>query len=255
MYAKKIVFSAATAPLMVFMHQAAEYQTRRGEEKRIESERRSTLLSQAPTDITPPNKSTQIWGAEGTNIDKFESEWSMKPVSVKGIFDHSREVQVDKMRNGEKGVDIVTPFYTHLGANGQEQAILVNRGWVPYDLKDQRRHYETNNMGTISGLLYRGDAKTKYFKPNNPSQSEYKSVQPYDISLITQVPNQQEASQMMLHMVDFDDERRQVLPTCPTKTELTNFVISPERHQAYEGMWRSLAFAGVVANTALWLYF
>ena len=42
----------------------------------------------------------------------------MKPVSVKGIFDHSREVQVEKMRNGEKGVDIVTPFYTHLNGSG-----------------------------------------------------------------------------------------------------------------------------------------
>ena len=60
----------------------------------------------------------------------------MKPVAVKGIFDHTREVQVEKMRNGEKGVDVITPFYTHLDANGKEQAILVNRGWVPLDLKD-----------------------------------------------------------------------------------------------------------------------
>ena len=253
MYAKKIVFSAATAPVLVFMHQAAEFQNRRGEEKRIESERRQGLLSQAPTDITPMNKAAQVWNGE--NIDNFENDWSMKPVSVKGIFDHSREVQVDKMRNGEKGVDIVTPFYTHLSKDGEEQAILVNRGWVPYDLKDQRRHYETFSAGTISGLLYRGDAKTKYWKPNNPSQGDMKSVQPYDISLITQVPNQEEASQVMLHMVDFDDERRQVLPTVPTRSELTNWTISPQRHQAYETMWRMFAFGGVLANTALWLYF
>ena len=42
----------------------------------------------------------------------------MKPVSVSGIFDHTRETKVEKMRNGEKGVDIVTPFYTHLSAKG-----------------------------------------------------------------------------------------------------------------------------------------
>ena len=59
----------------------------------------------------------------------------------------------------------------------------------------------------------------------------------------------------MLHMVDLDDERRQVLPTVPTRSELTNFVISPQRHAAYEMMWRMMAFGGVVANTALWLYF
>ena len=126
---------------------------------------------------------------------------------------------------------------------------------MPHDLKDQRRHYETFSAGTISGILYRGDAKTKYWKPNNPSQQDMKSVQPYDISLITQVPNQEEASQVMLHMVDFDDERRQVLPTVPTKSELTSWTISPARHQCYETMWRMFAFGGVLANTALWLYF
>ena len=59
----------------------------------------------------------------------------------------------------------------------------------------------------------------------------------------------------MLHMVDFDEDRRQVLPTVPTAGELTRFTISPERHAAYEMMWRTMAFGGVIANTALWLYF
>ena len=59
----------------------------------------------------------------------------------------------------------------------------------------------------------------------------------------------------MLHMVDFDEERRQILPTVPTKSELTRWTIDPDRHGAYEMMWRLVAFGGVAANTALWLYF
>jgi len=59
----------------------------------------------------------------------------------------------------------------------------------------------------------------------------------------------------MLHMIDLDDERRQVLPTVPTCSELTRFTIDPDRHASYEMMWRMMAFSGVVANTALWLYF
>ena len=109
----------------------------------------------------------------------------MKPVSVKGIFDHTREIMVDKERNCEKGVDIVTPFYTHLDADGKEQAILVNRGWVPWDLKDQKMHFATDNMGTISGVLYRGDVETKYSKLNNPTIGQYLTVRPYDFSLLT----------------------------------------------------------------------
>lgn len=56
-------------------------------------------------------------------------------------------------------------------------------------------------------------------------------------------------------MIDFDEERRQVLPTVPTTAELGKFVIPSERHAAYEAVWRYLAFGGVLANTALWLYF
>ena len=81
------------------------------------------------------------------------------------------------------------------------------------------------------------------------------TVKPEELSLLAQVPNQEEAGQVMLHMIDFDEERRQVLPTVPTRSELGTFVNSPERHAAYEAVWRMLAFSGVVANTALWLYF
>lgn len=155
------------------MHQAAEYQSRRGDEKQKEVSRRTSLLSSEPTDITPLNKAKNIWSESKENLDKFENDWAMKPVTVKGIFDHTREVQIEKIRNGEKGVDIVTPFYTHLDASGKEQAILVNRGWVPFDFKDQRMHYGTKSMGSITGVLYRGDSKTKYWKPNSPSIESY----------------------------------------------------------------------------------
>ena len=60
---------------------------------------------------------------------------------------------------------------------------------------------------------------------------------------------------MMFHMIDFDEERRQVLPTVPTTKELGTWVVGSDRHAAYEMMWRMMAFSGVVANTALWLYF
>ena len=131
-----------------------------------------------------------IWSAgDKTDLDKFESEWSMKPVAVKGIFDHTREVKVSKVRNGEKGFDIVTPFYTHLDGKGQEQAILVNRGWIPKDFANLRQHYSSNTLGTVTGVLYRGDTRSKYSKLNTPSQNHFTSVQPNEIALITQAPN------------------------------------------------------------------
>jgi hypothetical protein len=67
--------------------------------------------------------------------------------------------------------------------------------------------------------------------------------------------NFDESSQMMLHMIDTDAEKRQILPTIPTTEELTSFRVSSERHGAYELMWKAISFAGVLGNTAMWLYF
>lgn len=89
------------------------------------------------------------------------------------------------MFKGERGVQIITPFYTHLDASGKPAAILVNRGWVPYDLKDLRMHTAAHVAGKISGVLYRGDAQTKYSIPNSPTVQHYKNVTPYDFAVIS----------------------------------------------------------------------
>ena len=60
----------------------------------------------------------------------------MKPVEIRGIFDHTKEIQINKVYRDEKGVDIITPLYTHLNSEGKPCGILVNRGWVPHDLKN-----------------------------------------------------------------------------------------------------------------------
>lgn len=72
------------------------------------------MLSQAAVDITPLNGKSFFWSQGKQDLDQIENDYSFKKIKVKGIFDHNKETQVEKSRNGEKGVDIVTPFYTHL---------------------------------------------------------------------------------------------------------------------------------------------
>ena len=86
-------------------------------------------------------------------------------------------------------MQVITPFYTHLGADGKEQGILVNRGWVPADYKNLKHHYNTASSGKITGVLYKGDPETKYSLPNSPTVSSYINVTPYDLSLLMQLPN------------------------------------------------------------------
>ena len=276
MYAKKVAFSFFTVPALgknlsyliftiVLTHQGYEFQMRRKADKEKEAQRRqaipspinqsrTSLLAQAAIDITPLNKGSFAW-TKASNIDQFESDYSFKKVKLRGIFDHSKEIQVEKLHNGEKGVEIITPFYTHLNELGEECGILINRGWVPQDLKDLKYHYTGVTSGEVTGVLYRGDAKTKYSKPNEPTINRYTAVNPYDISLISQMKNIDESSKFMLMQIDVNEDSRQILPTAPTASEFTNWKVSPARHLAYAELWKYLTFAGIFANTAFWLYF
>ena len=104
----------------------------------------------------------------GKDLVDFEKEWSMKPVTLRGVLDIENQFQVEKPKNFEKGCEVVTPFYTHLDKNGKPAGILVSRGWMPDDLRHFKYDTEVDQT-RVTGVLYRGDAQTKYSKPNHPA--------------------------------------------------------------------------------------
>ena len=115
----------------------------------------------------------------------------MKPVSIRGIFDHEGEMKVEGRNfRGEKGFSILTPFYTHLDGSNNAQAIIVNRGWIPKDFGDLHEHRNVATSGEITGVLYRGEAKTKYSTPNSPGMNQYHMVDPKDMALMMKLPNE-----------------------------------------------------------------
>jgi hypothetical protein len=44
------------------------------------------------------------------------------------------------------------------------------------------------------------------------------------------------------------------MPDVENINTLTKFYIPSERHEAYEKLWNSLTYFGIIANTAVWLY-
>jgi hypothetical protein len=68
--------------------------------------------------------------------------------------------------------------------------IMVNRGWLPWDLKDFR--YDRVQSSIVQhGVLYRGDAKTKYSKTNSVINTEFATVRPEELSLLSNMNNQE----------------------------------------------------------------
>ena len=54
---------------------------------------------------------------------------------------------------------------------------MINRGWMPHDLKHFRYDREKPTT-TFTGVLYRGDAATKYSNENIPAHDWYVSADP-----------------------------------------------------------------------------
>lgn len=92
----------------------------------------------------PPLKLT------GQPIDVAANEY--RSVVVSGVYDPSQEIVLrNRSRNGSPGSDVLTP----LRIAGTNQAVLVDRGWVPVLLPDEQqlKQYVKTGPATIEGII------------------------------------------------------------------------------------------------------
>lgn len=66
------------------------------------------------------------------------------PVTVEGVFEHDKERHFLATHDGEAGFYVYTPLEL---ADGR--FVLVNRGFVPYDLKDQAKRPQGDVAGVV----------------------------------------------------------------------------------------------------------
>ena len=99
-------------------------------------------------------------------------------------MDFNKDVHIIKWKDGEKGVDVVTPFYTHLDNEEKTCGILVNRGWLPWDLKLARLD-KRYGMTSVQGVLYTGDKKTHNSGTNTPLNNAFFHVYPEELAVVT----------------------------------------------------------------------
>lgn len=79
-------------------------------------------------------------------------------VSVRGTWDYDHEVELRyRTYDGQAGVHILTP----LRIAGAERALLVDRGWIPYQQAgpEGRRAYRQGDSAEITGLVYESQAQ------------------------------------------------------------------------------------------------
>ena len=78
----------------------------------------------------------------------------------------------------------------------ERSAIIVNRGWIPLELKDKRtRPTEVNSrhLVKIKGVFRAGKDIHDYKVPNNPDNNEWHNLALEDIGIFWDLPNWDEA--------------------------------------------------------------
>lgn len=88
-------------------------------------------------------------------------------VVVRGVFDHSQEILLmSRSLGGRPGYHIVTPLHV----DGSDQAVLVDRGWVPLDRREPEMRSDLHEPGIVEvqGIIRLSQQPGRGLGPSDP---------------------------------------------------------------------------------------
>lgn len=98
----------------------------------------------------------------GQELDPVANEY--RQATVRGTFDHEHAVLLrNRSFNGVPGVDLLTP----LRIEGSDQAVLVDRGWIPLEQSTPEARRQFNEEGSVEvlGIVRPPRTNTSRFAP------------------------------------------------------------------------------------------
>ncbi len=119
-------------------------------ERRVFNERVLSQLQASPLDLNQ---------AENQAADLYNMEY--RSVSVSGEYDFSQEVLLrNQALDGQLGFHVLTP----LRIANSDRAVLVDRGWIPFDQSapDLRAQYQEPGMVVVNGVIRRPQSKPDF---------------------------------------------------------------------------------------------
>ncbi len=183
---------------------------------------------------------------EAAPVDLSQSERAVsdgedeeyRHVRVSGVFDHTRERHFFATHQGQSGFYVYTPLTL---ADGR--ILLVNRGFVPYEMKDPAKRAEGQVPGTVEVTGYvrnRLDAKPSWLVPENDPQKNIFYWKDWQAMVGT---TGIEAGKVLPFFVDADASV--TAPGGWPKGGVTQFDL-PNNHLQYAMTWYGLAIALVL---------
>lgn len=179
--------------------------------------------------------------AEPLGLTEIEAQWATTgdvdywPVTLGGEFQHEGERHFFATHNGQSGYYIYTPFHLDDG-----RYVLVNRGFVPFELKDpaKRAEGQVDGWQTIVGLARNPlDGKPSAILPDNDPEKNVFYWK--DLGVMAQTSGVGEPRQYLGFFVDAND--------APNPDGLpvggVTIIDMPNNHLQYAVTWYGLALA------------
>jgi surfeit locus 1 family protein len=206
-------------PLLIAL---GTWQLGRSEEKRI-------FLKQQEQGLAS-SEIIQLSTAIEDNVDALR----YKKVQATGHYDQAHQFLIDnQISSGKPGYFVLTPFVLQ----GENKAILVNRGWVPLNqdrsvLPDlQIKNHQAAVRGRINRFPSVG---IKLAGAEIPTEGWPSVLQVVDSQVL--------AKKLAYPLFPFQIELDQDLPDGFKREWQTTTVMLPEQHTAYAIQWFALAF-------------
>lgn len=242
-----------------------------------------TRLSGRAQNITPWKSQWLTWYRMPDQ--EYDAYYKFKPYYVIGQLDYSKEVLIpkDKTIDGEthKGFDVVNPLYCYDGGTVNAEtlrpkdgifdigtdraAIVVNRGWIPYELKDKRnRLWERNSrqLVKINGTFLKAKDIHDYKIPNNPSNNEWHNLAPEDLARYWELPNRTEIKQFYFQQLRMEDASSNIIqgnaaqykwPMIKNKEEMIREVYGWLTHERYNKL--AYYMLTPISAMSMWVFF
>jgi surfeit locus 1 family protein len=123
----------------------------------------------------------------GADLAPFE----FRRVAVTGSFDHAHEFYLAaRSQNGNIGYWIVTPLKTDPNGPSGGETVLIERGWVPENMKlpETRAAGQVSGTVTLNGILRLPQQKTFFQPDNEPAKNVWFYLSPAEMAQAAGIP-------------------------------------------------------------------
>jgi len=158
-------------------------------------------------------------------------------VVVQGQYDFSQEVLLRNQElDGKLGFHVLTP----LRIANLDQAVLVDRGWIPFDQAspEKRRQYQEQGVVTVNGVIRRPQTRPDFGGVADPTLAPGETrLDAWNIVNLERIQQQTDQSLLPVYILEAPDPSWTGLPA----RQLVTPEITEGPHLGYAMQWFTFA--------------